>query len=119
MNDPDPPPRILVSNDDGYMADGLQALVKAVEDLGEVWVAAPEAGVFRTFHDERLVAWLEFLETFFTPAEVEGLTLEKIRFARRGEREYAKLTDLPPRLFSGRRHRQAGKPTRPGHLHAR
>src|SRR5438034_8929033 len=43
MNDPDPPPRILVSNDDGYMADGLQALVKAVEDLGEVWVAAPEA----------------------------------------------------------------------------
>jgi len=43
MNDPDPPPRILVSNDDGYMADGLQALVKAIEDLGEVWVAAPEA----------------------------------------------------------------------------
>src|SRR3989454_5227113 len=43
MNDPESPPRILVSNDDGYMADGLQALVKAVEDLGEVWVAAPEA----------------------------------------------------------------------------
>ena len=43
MSAPDSPPRILVSNDDGYMADGLQALVKAVEDLGEVWVAAPEA----------------------------------------------------------------------------
>src|SRR6266568_5244017 len=43
MSDPDSPPRILVSNDDGYMADGLQALVKAVEGLGEVWVVAPEA----------------------------------------------------------------------------
>ena len=31
-------PRILVSNDDGYRADGLGALVNALEDLGEVWV---------------------------------------------------------------------------------
>jgi 5'-nucleotidase len=38
-----PPPRILVSNDDGYMADGLRALAGAVEALGEVWVVAPEA----------------------------------------------------------------------------
>ena len=37
-----PPPRILVSNDDGYMSDGLRALVEAVEPLGEVWVVAPE-----------------------------------------------------------------------------
>src|SRR4029450_8163630 len=37
-----PPSRILVSNDDGYMSDGLRALVVAVEPLGEVWVVAPE-----------------------------------------------------------------------------
>ncbi|MFQ5789394.1 MAG: 5'/3'-nucleotidase SurE [Acidobacteriota bacterium] len=36
-------PRILVSNDDGYIAAGLQALAKAMEPLGEVWVVAPEA----------------------------------------------------------------------------
>jgi 5'-nucleotidase len=35
-------PRILVSNDDGYMSDGLRALAGAVEGLGEVWVVAPE-----------------------------------------------------------------------------
>lgn len=64
------------------------------------WVAAPDAGVFRTFHYEKIVAWLEFMETFHTPAEIEGLTLEKVRFAPRGGREYAKLADLPPRLFS-------------------
>ncbi|MDX2012987.1 MAG: 5'/3'-nucleotidase SurE [Myxococcaceae bacterium] len=34
-------PRILVSNDDGIHAKGLEALVKAVEGLGEVWVVAP------------------------------------------------------------------------------
>jgi 5'-nucleotidase len=42
MSDPEPLPRILVSNDDGHMAEGLQALVGALEGLGEVWVAAPE-----------------------------------------------------------------------------
>lgn len=42
MSAPETPPRILVSNDDGYMADGLQALVSAIDDLGEVWVTAPE-----------------------------------------------------------------------------
>ncbi len=64
------------------------------------WVTAPEAGVFRTFHEEKLVAWIEFMETFHTPAEVEGLTVEKVRFARRGEHESMKLSDVPPRLFS-------------------
>ncbi|MDQ3265536.1 MAG: 5'/3'-nucleotidase SurE [Myxococcota bacterium] len=35
-------PRILVSNDDGYLSEGLQALVAAMEPLGEVWVVAPD-----------------------------------------------------------------------------
>ncbi len=64
------------------------------------WVAAPEAGAFRTFHDEKLVAWLEFMETFYTPADIEGLTLEKVRFATRGSQEYANLADVPARVFS-------------------
>ncbi len=37
------PPRILISNDDGYASEGLRALVDAVSPLGEVWVVAPEA----------------------------------------------------------------------------
>jgi len=42
MSCSEPPLRILVSNDDGYMADGLQALAEAMTPLGEVWVVAPE-----------------------------------------------------------------------------
>lgn len=34
--------RILVSNDDGYTAPGLHALVRALEGLGDVTVVAPE-----------------------------------------------------------------------------
>ena len=54
-NDPDGPPhahfvyrrqgtlmRILIANDDGYLAPGLAALVQAVEGLGEITVVAPE-----------------------------------------------------------------------------
>ncbi len=36
-------PLILVSNDDGYFSDGIQALAGAMQDLGEVVVVAPEA----------------------------------------------------------------------------
>jgi 5'-nucleotidase len=34
--------RILISNDDGYLADGLVALAEAMAPLGEVWVVAPD-----------------------------------------------------------------------------
>jgi 5'-nucleotidase len=34
--------RILISNDDGYLAPGLAALVRACEGLGEIEVIAPE-----------------------------------------------------------------------------
>jgi 5'-nucleotidase len=36
------PVRILVSNDDGYLAEGLVALAEAMAPLGEVWVVAPD-----------------------------------------------------------------------------
>ncbi|HEX9724459.1 MAG TPA: 5'/3'-nucleotidase SurE [Vicinamibacteria bacterium] len=43
-------PRILVSNDDGYLASGLKAVVDALEPLGEVWVVAPEYEQSATSH---------------------------------------------------------------------
>ena len=64
------------------------------------WITAPQQGVFRVFHDEKIVAWIDFMEGFYTPADVEGLTIEKVRFARRGGETYLPLTELPPRLFS-------------------
>lgn len=34
--------RILVSNDDGFFTDGIKALAKALRQVGEVWVVAPD-----------------------------------------------------------------------------
>ncbi len=42
--------RILVSNDDGISARGVQALVEAVSPLGEVWLVAPEREQSATSH---------------------------------------------------------------------
>lgn len=65
------------------------------------WIASPEQGVFRTFHELGLTAWLTFQQGFFTPADIEGLTLEGVRFTRRAEiLDWAQLNDVPPRVFS-------------------
>ena len=64
------------------------------------WVSAPDEGVRKTFHEEDLCAWLEFQETYYTPAEVEGLTIEGVRFTRRGQWKPLDLAQIPPRLFS-------------------
>ena len=55
-------PRILVSNDDGYRADGLAALVEVLEDLGEVWVVAPESEQSATSHSISLTRPLRLRE---------------------------------------------------------
>jgi len=36
------PMRILIANDDGYLAPGLEALVRAMQGLGQIEVIAPE-----------------------------------------------------------------------------
>lgn len=35
-------PRILLSNDDGYLADGINALAAQLRDVGDVWMVAPD-----------------------------------------------------------------------------
>jgi Family of unknown function (DUF5724)/Domain of unknown function (DUF4132) len=64
------------------------------------WIAAPDEGVRRTFHQEGLTAEVDFLNGFYTPLEVEGLTLASVRFHRRDEWEPLPLAEIPPALFS-------------------
>jgi hypothetical protein len=64
------------------------------------WVVDPNEGVQKTFHQEGISARAGFLNGAFTPAEVEGLTLEAIAFTRRGQWEPLKLETVPPRIFS-------------------
>src|SRR5262245_25441987 len=43
-------PRILVTNDDGYFSEGIEALSKALEAVGEVTVVAPASEQSATAH---------------------------------------------------------------------
>ncbi|MCB2156571.1 DUF4132 domain-containing protein [bacterium] len=64
------------------------------------WVLAQEEGSRRTWFKERLNALLQFEEYFYTPADVEGLTLEGLRFYPRDSWWPKPLTEVPPRVFS-------------------
>lgn len=64
------------------------------------WIAAPEEGVRRTFHAEGLIAEVGFLDGFYTPLEVEGLTIAGVRFRPRDQWKPIPLNEVPPRLFS-------------------
>ncbi|HET7144577.1 MAG TPA: DUF5724 domain-containing protein, partial [Anaerolineales bacterium] len=67
---------------------------------GRGWVVDPNEGVQKTFHDAGFSARVGFLQGIFTPAEVEGLTIEAVVFTKRGEWSALKLQDIPPRIFS-------------------
>ncbi len=64
------------------------------------WVAQPEEGVSRTFHDEGLTARLGFEEAFYSPADIEGLTVECVVFTKKGDWKALELADVPPRVFT-------------------
>jgi hypothetical protein len=64
------------------------------------WVARPEEGVSRTFHEAGLTARLGFQEAFYTPADIEGLTLEEVTFTPKGSWKELDLRQIPPMLFS-------------------
>jgi hypothetical protein len=57
-------------------------------------------GVWKTFHDVGITAFVGFNYGFTTPLEVEGLTIETVGFRKRDAAEAMKLTAVPPRIFS-------------------
>jgi hypothetical protein len=67
---------------------------------GRGWVAHPEEGVNRTFHEAGLTARLGFQEAFYTPADIEGLTLEEVVFTCGGDWTAVPLAEVPARVFS-------------------
>jgi hypothetical protein len=63
-------------------------------------VAHPEEGVRRTFHDAGFSVALTFLQGFFTPAEVEALTLETVAFFKIESAELLPIAQVPAAAFS-------------------
>jgi uncharacterized protein DUF5724/uncharacterized protein DUF4132 len=97
LTEPERQERTLSRRYEGHQVNPRQALA-LFGTRG--WVAHPEEGIRKTFHDAGLTARMDVMGMTFTAADVEGLTLETVRFTRRGEWEPLPLESVPPRLFS-------------------
>ncbi|MCA9280871.1 MAG: DUF4132 domain-containing protein [Phycisphaeraceae bacterium] len=64
------------------------------------WIFSPEEGIRKVFHDQGLIAGVDLQEHFYTPADVDGATIETISFHKRSEYKGVSISDLCPRLFS-------------------
>jgi len=64
------------------------------------WVNVPEEGLRRTFHHQGISAWVTFLNGWFTPTDVDGLTVEHVLFTRRDDGKIVELDQVDPRVFS-------------------
>lgn len=76
--------RILVTNDDGYDAPGLHALVEAMEQLGEVIVAAPDREQSGTAHALTLDRPLRVIEVRERHHRINGTPTDCVHLAIHG-----------------------------------
>jgi 5'-nucleotidase len=86
-------PCILVTNDDGYDAPGLSALVAAVEPLGDVIVAAPDREQSATAHALTLDRPLRAIEVEPNRFRIDGTPTDCVHLAVR-RLTGARLPDL-------------------------
>ena len=90
--------RILVTNDDGYLAPGIRALARAAADLGEVHVVAPDREQSATSHSLTMHHPLRVREVRGVQV-VDGTPTDCVVLAV-GEL----LPDRPDMVFSGINH---------------
>lgn len=64
------------------------------------WVNVPEEGLRKTFHHDNVSVWVTFLEGWFTPADVDGLTVQRVIFSNRSDGKTIPLDQLNGRVFS-------------------
>jgi len=89
-------PLILLTNDDGIRAPGLVAMYRALADLGEIHVVAPETVQSATGHgitlSSPLLTQRVTVEETFTGTSVDGRPADCVKLA------VAKLLPRPPDL---------------------
>ncbi|MBC8135964.1 MAG: DUF4132 domain-containing protein, partial [Fibrella sp.] len=57
-------------------------------------------GPRKTFHEDGYTASVNFMGYTMGPADVEGSTIEEVRFTKKGDWKYVELKTVPPRVFS-------------------
>jgi 5'-nucleotidase len=91
--------RLLVSNDDGILARGLDCLERAARPLGEVWVVAPDREQSATSHSLTLHHPLRPVQLADRRWQVDGTPTDCVMIAIE-----ALLPDRPDFVLSGINH---------------
>lgn len=73
--------RILVTNDDGYHAEGILALEAALEDIGDVYVVAPESEMSGASHSLTLARPLRITQRGERHWTVDGTPTDCVTLA--------------------------------------
>lgn len=92
---------ILVTNDDGILAHGLECLVRAAEKIGEVTIVAPDREQSATSHSLTLHHPLRPIKRGERRFQVDGTPTDCVMLAVE-----ALMTDRPDFVFSGINHGQ-------------
>ncbi len=91
--------RLLISNDDGILARGLECLERAARPLGEVWVVAPDREQSATSHSLTLHHPLRPIQLADRRWQVDGTPTDCVMLAIE-----ALLPDRPDFVLSGINH---------------
>lgn len=75
-------PRILISNDDGYDAPGIQVLIDALEPLGDIWVVAPDSEQSASSHSLTLRRPIEVIRVSDRHFRVTGTPTDCVVLAQ-------------------------------------
>jgi 5'-nucleotidase len=89
----------LVTNDDGYLAPGLQSLARALQELGDVVVVAPDREQSATSHSLTLHNPLRMRQTDATWHHIDGTPTDCVMLAVNSI-----LERKPDYVFSGINH---------------
>jgi 5'-nucleotidase len=86
-------PRILVTNDDGYFADGITALAAALEAVGEVFIVAPASEQSAAAHSITLARPLRVRQVAARHYTVDGTPTDCVLLA------LTKILSEPPDII--------------------
>ncbi len=102
MSDDDNKPLVLLSNDDGYSAEGLRALAKALSERAHVVVCAPESNQSATSHSLSLHRVLRLRPVETDVFSVDGTPADCVYVALHSEGRV--LSRRPDLVVSGMNH---------------
>lgn len=74
-------PRILLTNDDGYYADGIKALEKSLSEIGDVYLVAPESEMSGASHSLTLARPLRIRQRSERHWTVDGTPTDCVTLA--------------------------------------